>query len=148
MKNKRRLFVVLFLIIYILYLYISLRGQYLQVLQVGTEYTEVFMQNIKYKAIVIISNFIIIFFATYITTLFIKKGLKKFFIEENKEMPKLPNKSISLVCGILISMITSNLLVEKTELFFNSTLFGFEDPVFGSDVGYYIFQQPFFEMIL
>ena len=49
MKNKRRLFVILFLIIYILYLCISLRGQYLQMLQIGSEYIEVFMQNIKYK---------------------------------------------------------------------------------------------------
>lgn len=148
MKNKRRLFVILFLILYILYLCISLRGQYLQMLQIGSEYTEVFMQNIKYKAIVIISNFIIVFLSTYITTLFIKKGLKKFFVEENKEMPKLPNKSISLVFGVIISMITSNLLVEKVALLFNSTLFGFGDPVFGADIGYYIFQQPFLEMIL
>ena len=148
MKNKRRLFVILFLIMYILYLCISLRGQYLQVLQIGSEYTEVFMQNIKYKAIVIICNFIIVFLSTYITTLFIKKGLKKFFVEENKEMPKLPNKSMSLVSGVIISMITSNLLVEKVALFFNSTLFGFGDPVFGADIGYYIFQQPFLEMIL
>ena len=148
MKNKRRLFVVLFLVLYILYLAISLRGQYLQVLQIGLEYTEVFMQNLKYKAIVIISNFIIVFLSTYITTLFIKKGLKKFFVEEKKDMPKLPNKSMALVCGVIISMFTSNLLVEKVALFVNSTLFGFGDPVFGADIGYYIFQQPFLEIIL
>lgn len=33
-------------------------------------------------------------------------------------------------------------------LFFNSTLFGTNDPIFGHDIGYYMFQKPFIEMII
>ena len=44
--------------------------------------------------------------------------------------------------------ITSKLILNKAMLFFNSTLFGTNDPIFGHDIGYYMFQKPFIEMII
>ena len=84
-------------------------------------------QNIKYKVGVALVNFVILYIATYITTRFIKRGLKKFFDDDKKEMPKLPNKSISL--------ISSNFITEKVMLAFNTAWFGVYDPIFNMDVG-------------
>ena len=148
-KNKKRIIlVVTFLILFAIYLAVTLRGEYLQTLQIGEQFVEVFKQNVKYKAIVILLNFAVLYVLTYITTRFIKRGLKKFFDEEKKEMPKLPNKSISLIFSVIVSMVTSNFITEKALLAINSTWFGISDPIFNLDIGYYIFQKPFIETMI
>ena len=43
----------------------------------------------------------------------IKKGLKKFFDEEKREMPKLINKSISFIMAIVTSFCVTNIIKEK-----------------------------------
>lgn len=149
MKNKKRVILVItFLLLFTIYVAVNLRGEYLQTLQIGEKYVEVFKQNIKYKASVIIINFAVLYSSTYITTRFIKRGLKKFFDEDKKEMPKLPNKSISLILSVIVSMITSNILIEKTMLAINGAYFGVNDPVFNVDIGYYMFQKPFIEALI
>ena len=92
-KNKKRvILVIVFLILLAIYIAVTVRGEYLQALEIGEQYVEVFKQNIKYKVGVALVNFAILYIATYITTRFIKRGLKKFFDDDKKEMPKLPNK--------------------------------------------------------
>lgn len=148
-KRKRPIIVIAFLFIFALLSFVNYRSEYLQIKEIGEQYITVFQQNITYKYIITGINFLIWFIAIYITNKFIKKGLKAFFIEEKKEMPKLPNKSIALIMGGLISLVTSDILVNKTILFLNRTWFGGAgDPIFGQDIGYYMFQKPFMEMIL
>ncbi len=149
MKNKKRVVLVIaFLILFAVYVAVNVRGEYLQTLEIGEQYVEVFKQNLKYKVSVIVVNFAVLYIATYITTRFIKRGLKKFFKEDKKEMPKLPNKSISLILSIIVSMITSNMLIEKTMLALKGAYFGVNDPVFNVDIGYYMFQKPFIEALI
>lgn len=145
-SKKRMILVVAFIILVIIFMFIKLRGDYLNILEIGENYVDIFNKNIQYSYSVILINFIIIFLSIYITTIFIKKGLKVFFKEENKEMPKLPNKSISLVLATIISILTSSMITEKVMLSLNGTLFGIDDPIFGMDIGYYIFQKPFIEL--
>ena len=113
-SNKKRVILVIsFLIVFAIYLAITLRGEYLQILQIGEEYISVFKQNVKYKVGIALTNFSVLYIATYITNRFIKRGLKKFFDEDKKQMPKLPNKSISLIFSVIVSIITSKLITEK-----------------------------------
>lgn len=148
-SNKKRIILVIsFLILFAIYVTFSLRGEYLKTLEIGQEYTAVFNQNVKYKIAVVLINFVVLYIATYITTRFIKRGLKKFFSDEKKEMPKLPNKSISLIISVIISMITSNFITEKAMVALNSAWFGIADPIFNLDIAYYIFQKPFIEMMI
>jgi len=146
--KKRAILVTIFIIAFIIYSYINVRGEYLQILGIGEKYVEIFKHNLQQKVYVFLVSFIIIYLLTYITTRFIKKGLTKFFIEDKIEIPKLPNKSISLIFASIAGIIFSNLLTEKAILAFNSTLFIQTDPVFNLDIGYYIFQKPFIEAIL
>ena len=147
-SKKRAILVIAFLIILAIYIAVTLRGEYLQTLEIGEQYVEAFKQNIKYKVGVALVNFAILYIATYITTKFIKRGLKKFFDDDKKEMPKLPNKSISLILSAIISIISSKLITEKVMLAFNTAWFGINDPIFNMDIGYYMFQKPFIEAII
>lgn len=146
--KKRQIFVTLFIIAFILYAYISIRGEYLQIQGIGEKYVEIFKTNLNQRINVFLVSFFIIYLLTYITTVFIKKGLKKFFTEDKIEMPKLPNKSISFAFATIAGLIFSYLLTEKAILAFNSTLFVETEPVFNMDIGYYVFQKPFIEAIL
>ena len=145
---KRRTIVVLFSIVFIMIAYIMYRGNYLEYLEIGKNYIGAFTDQIKYRAITIIVSFIWIFGLMYFTNKRIQKGLKPFFSEENKEMPKLLNKSISFITAAIGSVITSNIFLQKTILFFNSTSFGKTDFIFGHDIGYYLFIKPFLQAIL
>lgn len=149
MKNKKRkIFVTLLLIIFSLVMYVTLRGEYLHILGIGEEYVKIFQENLRQKVIVFACGFLITYIATYITTLIIKKGLKRFFEEDKKEMPKIPNKSISLLFGIAGGLFVTNTITQKAILAFNSTLFAKTDPIFGLDIGYFVFQKPFIETVL
>ena len=149
MKIKKRvIFVNTFIILFILYTCISIRGEYLQILGIGERYVEIFKHNLEQRIYVFLVGFAVIYLLTYITTLFIKKGLKKFFIEEKKEMPKLPNKSISMTFGAIAGLIFSGLITEKAILALNRTFFEVSEPVFNLDISYYVFQKPFIEAIL
>lgn len=146
MKNKKRvIFVVCLLIIFGLYMYISIRGEYLQILGIGQEYVNIFKENLKQRGLIFASSFIFVYIATYITTIYIKKGLKKFFEEDKKEMPKLPNKSICLLFAIMAGAFCTQTITQKAILAFNSSFFAQNDPVFNLDIGYYVFQKPFIE---
>lgn len=145
---KRRTIVILFSIVFIIIAYIMYRGNYLEYLEIGKNYIGAFTDQIKYKAITIIVSFIWIFGLMYFTNKRIQKGLKPFFSEENKEMPKLVNKSISFITAAIGSIITSNIFLQKTILFFNSTSFGKTDFIYGHDIGYYLFIKPFLQAIL
>ena len=146
---KLRVIVVLiFLVLAGIYMFIHLRGEYLNILAIGQNYIDVFNQTIRYQYNVMAINFLVLFFTIYFTTVFIKKGLKKFFEEDKIEMPKLPNKSISLILGAIFSIISTPFIVEKTMLAINSAQFGIADPIFSVDIGFFIFTKPFIEMIL
>lgn len=149
MKNKKRVILVItFILLFAIYIGVSLRGGYLRTLEIGQEYLPVFEQNIKNKVVMVLINFVVLYILTYITTKFIHRGLKKFFDEEKKEMPKLPNKSICLILSVIVSMVASSFLMEKAMLAINTSWFGIADPIFNIDIGYYIFQKPFIEAMI
>lgn len=146
--KKRVIFVILFIIICSIYFYINLRGEYLKALAIDEKYVEVFKIDILRKLKIFISSFAIIYTITYITTRITKKGLKKFFTEENVKMPKLPNKSISMTFGVIGSAIIVIKFYEKILLSFSNVWFGQGDPIFNLDIAYYMFIIPFIKLII
>ena len=61
-SNKTRmLLVILFLIIFASISYIQLRGSYLEYLELGQQYTNVFYTNIIYRYTIMGSNFILLY---------------------------------------------------------------------------------------
>ena len=148
-KSKTRMIlVIIFLLLFLLVSYISLRGSYLEYLELGEKYTNIFYTNLSYKYGIMAINFVVLYFIIYFTNRGIKKGLKPFFEKEKKEMPKLPNKSLSLVISALVSFIVSSVFAKKIMLIMNGTAFGIQDPIFYLDISYYMFQKPVIETFI
>ncbi len=148
-KSNNRMFIVLLFIVMILCaLFIMFKGAYLEKLEIGHQYLSVFWTNFKYKTISLVVTFVVLYLALYITNKRISSGLKTFFEDEKKIMPKLPNKSISLIVSTLVSLCTSDITMNKLILFLNSTSFEIKDKIFNNDLGYYLFQKPFLEYIV
>ena len=115
--NKiKNILVIAFIAIYLICTYFTLRGEYLECLELGEQYVQNFWTNIKYKYSIMGISFVVISICMFITNIGIKKGLKPFFESENKTMPKLPNKSLIFVVAIIGSIIFSNNIVEKVLL--------------------------------
>lgn len=148
-KNKTRIIIVLlFIILFAIGSFINLRGAYLQYKELGENYVQAFLTNLKYKYTIFGINFIILYFTIYLTNRGIKKGLKKFFEKEKKEMPKLLNKSIAFVFSVIISTLMSNILMKKILLCISNASFGISDPIFNLDISFYMFQKPLVETLL
>ena len=153
-KNEKKkigtktILVFLVIILFAISTAISLRAQYLNIIEINPEYTDVFYKKIQNKYIIFGVAAITIYLFTYILNKFTKRGLKRFFEEEKKEMPKLPNKSLSIVLAILGGAIASSMLADKFSVFINAAVFGKTDPIFGADIGYYMFSLPFIQSLL
>ena len=147
-KRNRMHIVLLFILLVAIIGYVIFRGEYLEILEAGEQYISIYWQNFNYTVITFGVNFIILFSIIYINNNRIKKALKPFFENEKKEMQKLPNKSISFILSVIISGVINNLLLKQYMLFANSAEFGSVDPVFGYDIGYFMFQKPFIETLL
>ena len=147
-KKMRAIIVILFIAIYILATYISLRGEYLEYLELGEQYVEKFWVNIKYKYSIMGISFVFLSIILYFTNRGIKQGLKPFFEQEKKEVPKLPNKSITLIVSAIASIIISNDLLEKVLLFVSNASFGKTDIIFNLDISYYMFIKPLIAVLI
>ena len=151
-KNKLRISkkmrAIIFIAIYALGTYVSLRGQYLEYVELGEQYVEKFFTDIKYKYSIMGITFVLLSIILYFTNRGIKKGLKPFFEQEKREVPKLPNKSITLIVAAIASVIVSNDLVDKVLLFVSNASFGKTDIIFNLDISYYMFIKPLVEALL
>ena len=148
-KGKWKLILVLIVtIIFAIYSYVNYRAQFLEISEIGEEYLDVYNQNNTYLKYIALANFVVIFISVFITNIIIKRGLKRFFLQEGKQLPKLANKSIAFIIALIVSILTSGWLLKTTMTVINATQFNITDPIFNSDVSFYMFQKPFIEMIL
>lgn len=146
--KARKSLVLLFLVLFFIFCYIELRGSYLEFLELGQNYTNIFKTNMMYRYGIMAVIFVVLYFIIYMTNRGIKKGLKPFFEKEKKEMPKLPNKSLALVISAIVSFLMSSAIMQKIILIVNGTSFAVQDPMFGLDISYYIFQKPVIEAFI
>ncbi len=147
-KNLKVILVILFILIFGLVTFISVRGNYLEYKELGTNYLQIFYTNLKYKYIIMAINFVILFITIYFTNKGIKKGIKPFLEQDKVEMPKLPNKSVALVIATIVSVIFSNQILEKILIVAGNTTFATSDPIFNLDISYYLFIKPVIEFFI
>ncbi len=144
----RKLIVLAVLLFFLIISYISIRADYLNTIEIGQEYESVFVEKVKNKYSLFGIVVFLVYFLVYIVNKFIKKGLKKFFEEEKKELPKLPNKSLSIILALVAGFVAINTLSDEFAVFANAAVFGQIDQIFGADIGYYMFTLPFIQAIL
>ncbi len=143
----RRILVTIFLIIFMLFTYINFRGSYLEYKELGENYLQTFLTKQKYQYLVMFTNFILVFLIMYFSGRRIKKGLKAFFEEAGKTMPRLPNKSIALVVSAIESIYVGIKFTPNIILLISNTSFGEVDPIFNLDVSFYMFVEPIIKML-
>ena len=148
-KVPKRFFIGLAIVIVVLLInIISLRYDYITIKEIGQNYLEVFKQNCTYRYTIMLGTFVVSYIVVYSTNKIIRVGIKKFFQDDKKEMPKLPNKTIALAISLIVAMLAGTLITENVMLAANTAWFGINDPVFGTDIGYYIFNKPLVEQLL
>lgn len=144
----RRILVTAFLIICVIVAYINFRGSYLEYKELGENYLKTFLTKEKYQYSVLIINFILVYIIMYFTGRSIKKGLKVFFEQENKKIPRLPNKSIAIVVSIIESLIVQQKFSPNIILCISNTSFREVDPIFNLDVSFFMFIEPLLKMTI
>ena len=144
----RRIMVLFFILIYLFITYINFRGNYIEYKELGDNYLNTFLTREKIRYSVIGINFMFIFIIMYFTGRRIKKGLKDFFIEEKKEIPKLPNKSITLVFSAIESLLIGKIFTSNIILLISNTSFGETDPIFSLDISFFMFVEPILKMMV
>jgi len=115
------------------------------------DYTTVFTKNLLYKVVFFFASFIIISLFVYISNIMIIKNLKKYFINNSLEPRKLINAPVALIIGLIGAFFTKEFFFNKALLFLNTIdtiKFNRVDPQFGQDIGYYMFQRPFYMSLL
>lgn len=127
---------------------IAFRAEYLNIKEIGEQYTDIFFKNVDNKLYLAGGIFIVTYVMLYISNKLIKHGLKKFFEDEKKQMPKLPNKTLAIIGAIVAAIIGIVMLNHKYTMFANIAWFGKTDPVFNTDIGYYIFTLPFIQSLI
>ena len=65
-KKTRAILVIAFIAIYLLITYITLRGQYLEYMELGPQYVEKFFTDVKYKYSIMGATFVILSVCSFI----------------------------------------------------------------------------------
>lgn len=128
--------------------YISLQIEYLEYKEIGENFVNIFWKNIQTKAIIMGVAFVVIFLSFLITNICINRGIKNICKLENATYKKLPVKSLSFVIALISSYIFSTYAFETVLQMFNATWFNGTDPIFGKNISYFIFQRPFYMLLV
>ncbi len=121
--------------------------EYIEVREIGENYTSVFIKNLIVHTALQAISFAGLFLTVFVSVIFVRRSLSVLKIERAMFEKLSVSTLICVAVAIILSGIVSESLWEKWLLFSNSQWFGKSDPVFGKDIGYYIFQRPFCESV-
>ncbi len=122
--------------------------EYLQYLDIGYKYTTMFFTNLKVKAL----SFILSFAAVFVIILINGFVIRRIAYKYNDDWSVIKNPVYTVVNSFLLSVLAttfiSSELYENVLPFLYSVPFGKADPLFGNDIGYYMFTRPFYMNVL
>ncbi len=117
--------------------------EYWQIQEIGEQFTAVFWTDLVAKGATMAGGFLVVFAIFLINVLLIKRIM----LDKNLTLPflrkKWPYVVLCFLLALLAGGVVSSDLYSKLLFAFNSTSFGATDPLFGQDVGYYVFLRPF-----
>ena len=142
----RRILVIIFLLVASIIAYINFRGSYLEYQELGENFLKTFLTKQKIFYSIMSVNLIMIYIIMYFAGSRIKKGLKVFFEQEKKEIPRLPNKSIAIVFSIIASIVVTVKFMPNIILLISNTSFRETNPIFNLDISFFMFIDPLIKM--
>ncbi len=120
---------------------------YLNIAEIGEQYLDSYYREIQVEIILRIITFITAEIGVIITTRIIQKNLIKW----DETAVFLNTKPLFVICtGLIALFIGSSLpynMAHSALMALNPTWFLHSDPIFGKNIGYYVFQRPFYRDI-
>ncbi|MBE7048570.1 MAG: hypothetical protein E7393_04275 [Ruminococcaceae bacterium] len=117
--------------------------EYWQIEEIGSAYTSLYITNLTARAITQSVGFILIFLILLVNVFIVKKiGIEPNFSARFLQK-KWPYVLLCLIFALSLSNLAGGNLYQKFLLATNGQKFNTIDPLFGQDVGYYMFLRPF-----
>jgi len=117
---------------------------YLDIYEVGAQYTKVFWVNFSISLLARVSAFAAIFILAVITNMVLRRNLLKW--EQTSGF--LTKRSHFIIMSLLIAIVGASFIdqnIYTTVLTaFNPSWFAENDPILHKNIGYYVFQRPLF----
>lgn len=116
---------------------------YIEIKEIGAQYTSVFFKNLITRTLVQVISFLSVAFVVIMSILFIRRNLAVLNVQRSLLETKRMSLLVSIVIAFILSGVISSSLAEKLLAFTQPQWFGKTDPIFGKDIGYFVFQRPF-----
>lgn len=118
--------------------------EYWQIEEIGKNFTGIFWTNLIARGATWAGGFLILFAVFLVNLFFIKKIAVSKYSSIGFLRKKWPYVIVCFLLALLLSKGISDDLYIKLLQAANGGSFGAADPLFQQDVGYYVFQRPFF----
>jgi len=116
----------------------------IQIREIGKNFVSVFWKNFYVKLSVQIISFVILFFVFFINNAIVKKNVERIVGKIGFLKKNILNIILSLFLALVTSKYLENNLYIKFLTLTHSKPFNIKDPIFKKDIGYYVFERPFF----
>ena len=126
----------------------ALYVNYLEVREIGEQFVSVFVKNTVTKITFSFICFALCFIIIYASTAVIRRNLDKANAAHSFFSKRLLIAFLCALVAFAASQYISSSLYEKFLLFQNSTSFNLADPILGKNISYYVFQRPFYVLLL
>ena len=142
--SKKTVFIVIAaLLALVLWAAGSVFFDYIEIKEIGEQYTSIFIKNLITRLSVQAISFLSIVVAVLFSILFMRRNLRVLNVPRSLFETKRVSLLVSVVIAFLLSGVLSGSLSEKFLIFTQPQQFGVTDPVFGKDIGYFVFSRPF-----
>lgn len=116
---------------------------YVQIKEIGDQYTDIFWTNIRVKLIAQVVSLLLIFLLFMVNNIIIRRISWKEHHDLLIVSRLMPMVLITFIIAFIASRFISENVYNRFLTFANSTAFNRVDPVFMQDIGYYLFLRPF-----
>ncbi len=147
MKKKFKIILPVAIILALTVVFLSFYSHYLEIKEIGQEYTSVFFTDIFATASMTGILFVMFFAFISADLLFVRKNMELALGEVPAFLKRKYVFSISAVVSLAGAVVLSRGLYRKFLLFINAVKAGILDPVFNKDISYYFFAKDFLESI-
>ena len=117
--------------------------EYIQIQEIGQNFTSVFFKNTGTQLLVHVIGFAIVFFAIFFSLLRVRKTMLGVDEAFHFLEPMFPIWILSFTLAVFAGNFIKDAVSSKILLFANTSEWGLLDPIFGQDISYYVFIRPF-----
>lgn len=116
---------------------------YMEASEVGDKFAEVFGKNLLVKYSVQAIWTLVIFLLSFFSLLFARMNMQGLSVECGFLKRKRNAAIFSLLLALIFSSVIGKNMYEQYLMYSNAKSFGINEPIFGKDIGYYVFKRPF-----